>query len=318
MDPTRATGSNGNRTPLRPSHVRTGSMPVLDATASRALRAGLVALPGGTFAMGSEDADVNRGDAEGPVREVEVGAFLIAPTTVTNAGFAEFVDATGYRTQAEEFGWSYVFHLFVRREPEPVVLGTAGTPWWVAVKNADWRRPEGPGLNLSGREDHPVVHVSSVDALAYCAWSGTRLPAETEWEYAARGGLDRKRFPCGDELTPGGRHSCNIWRGTFPDINTAEDGFVGTAPAASFEPNGYGLFNTAGNVWEWTPPLARRSQRPVGDQGRLLPVPRLLLQPLPRRCPDLEHRRLLLRQHRLPGRGRPVRAGDQGPAGAER
>ncbi|MFI2103054.1 formylglycine-generating enzyme family protein [Isoptericola sp. NPDC019693] len=221
------------------------------AEAAQRVAAGLVPLPGGTFDMGSEDPDVNPGDGEGPVRPVAVGAFRVAPTTVTNDEFARFVADTGYRTQAEEFGWSFVFHLFVREGAE--VRGTAaGTPWWIAVDGADWSHPEGPGSTAEDRGDHPVVHVSREDALAYCAWSGTRLPTEVEWEYAARGGLHRQRYAWGDELTPGGRHMCNIWQGTFPRVNTAEDGYVGTAPVGSFPANGYGLHDVAGNVWEWT------------------------------------------------------------------
>ena len=246
--------------PLRlslPSARRVGPR---SAEAEARVTAGLVALPGGTFDMGSEDHDVNPGDGEGPVRPVPVGPFRVAPTTVTNAEFARFVADTGYRTQAEEFGWSFVFHLFVPEDAE-VRGSAAGTPWWLAVDGATWRRPEGPGSTVDDRADHPVVHVSREDALAYCGWSGTRLPTEVEWEYAARGGLHRKRYAWGDELTPGGVHRCNIWQGTFPRVNTAEDGFVGTAPVGSFPANGYGLHDVAGNVWEWTAtpwdPLAR-------------------------------------------------------------
>ncbi|MFE7406387.1 formylglycine-generating enzyme family protein [Isoptericola sp. NPDC057559] len=249
-DHPRPTGGDGP-TPLRlslPSARRAGPP---SPAASRRVTAGLVPLPGGTFDMGSEDPDVNPGDDEGPVRPVDVAPFRVAPTTVTNAEFARFVADTGYRTQAQEFGWSFVFHLFVGEEPE-VRGSAAGTPWWLAVDGADWDHPEGPGSTLEGRADHPVVHVSREDALVYCAWSGTRLPTEAEWEYAARGGLHRRRYPWGDELTPGGEHRCNIWQGTFPRVNTAEDGYVGTAPVGSYPANGYGLHDVAGNVWEWT------------------------------------------------------------------
>ncbi|GGK83649.1 hypothetical protein GCM10010094_51070 [Streptomyces flaveus] len=210
-----------------------------------------VALPGGTFRMGGEDADANPGDGEGPVREVTVGPFEIDTRCVTNERFAAFVDATGYRTDAERFGWSYVFAKFVPGELRKVSPRPEGTPWWCGVEGAYWAAPEGPGSDLDGRGDHPVVHVSWGDALAFCRWEGSRLPTEAEWEYAARGGLDQKRFPWGDELTPGGEHRCNIWQGRFPFRNTAEDGYLGTAPVDAFPPNGFGLFNTSGNVWEW-------------------------------------------------------------------
>nr|WP_245685517.1 formylglycine-generating enzyme family protein [Streptomyces yerevanensis] len=210
-----------------------------------------MALPGGTFRMGGEDADANPGDGEGPVREVTVGPFEIDTRCVTNERFAAFVDATGYRTDAERFGWSYVFAKFVPGELRKVSPRPEGTPWWCGVEGAYWAAPEGPGSDLDDRGDHPVVHVSWGDALAFCRWEGSRLPTEAEWEYAARGGLDQKRFPWGDELTPGGEHRCNIWQGRFPFRNTAEDGYLGTAPVDAFPPNGFGLFNTSGNVWEW-------------------------------------------------------------------
>lgn len=237
--------------PVRLAAPSRPPLPERDERAARRVRSRMVELAGGVFAMGSEDADVNPGDAEGPVRPVAVDAFRVATTTVTNAEFERFVKATAYRTQAEEFGWSYVFRLLVGERAQ-VRGSAAGTPWWLAVDGASWRHPEGPGSTLTDRRDHPVVHVSHVDAAAYCAWSGTRLPTETEWEYAARGGLDGARYAWGDELTPGGRHMCNIWQGFFPHVNTVEDGYVGTAPAKSFPPNGYGLYNVAGNVWEWT------------------------------------------------------------------
>ncbi|MGC0252728.1 formylglycine-generating enzyme family protein [Pseudactinotalea sp. Z1748] len=259
----RSTGA----TPVRLHTSKERSRPERNAAEARKIRRDLIELPGGAFAMGSEDPDAHPADREGPVHTVEVEPFLIGSTTVTNAQFERFVKSTGYRTQAEEFGWSFVFHLFVRDIDPSAVRGVAaGTPWWVGIDGADWRHPEGPGSSLKDRRDHPVVHVSWHDAQAYCAWSGTRLPDEAEWEYAARGGLVRRRYAWGDELTPGGKHMCNIWQGDFPRHNTADDGYVGTAPAKSFPANGYGLFNVAGNVWEWTAsPWARSPGRSAPD-----------------------------------------------------
>lgn len=202
--------------------------------------------------MGSEDPDVNVADAEGPVREVKVDGFRIGAVTVTNARFGAFVKATGYVTEAEWFGWSFVFDQLVPGDVRrSVTQAVAEAPWWLPVPGAYWRAPEGPGTGIGDRRNHPVVHVSWHDAQAYCAWAGVRLPTETEWEYAARGGLVQARYPWGNELVPKGRHRCNIWQGRFPDHNTLDDGYLGTAPVKSFAPNGFGLFETSGNVWEW-------------------------------------------------------------------
>ncbi len=200
--------------------------------------------------MGNPRGDGYPDDGEEPVHRVRLAPFLIAAYAVTNDQFAAFVDATGHVTDAERYGWSFVFAGLL---PDDFgdTRGVVGAQWWRQVFGATWRQPEGPHSDLDGRGDHPVVHVSWFDAVAYCRWSGTRLPTEAEWEHAARGGLTGCAFPWGDELEPGGVHRMNVWQGRFPVENTAADGFVGTAPVDAFGPNGYGLYNMCGNVWEW-------------------------------------------------------------------
>ncbi|WP_045863569.1 formylglycine-generating enzyme family protein [Streptomyces sp. WMMB 714] len=204
---------------------------------------------GGRFRMGCEDGPYPA-DGEGPVREVTLSPFSLASTAVSNAEFAAFASATGHRTDAERFGWSFVFGGFLPRDFPPT-RAAASAPWWRQVFGADWRHPEGPASDVEGRPDHPVVHVSHGDALAYCDWAGVRLPTEAEWEYGARGGLAGMPFPWGERRDPGGTYRMNIWRGTFPETNTAADGYAGTCPVDAFPANGYGLFNMTGNVWEW-------------------------------------------------------------------
>jgi len=197
----------------------------------RAERGGMVLVEGGTFRMGADDEMPD----EAPAHEVEVKSFWMDAREVTVGEFAKFVEATGYRTDAERFGWSGVFD----RE--------AGE--WVRVDGADWRRPEGP--NSKAAADEPVCQVSWRDASEYARWAGKRLPTEAEWEYAARGGLAGRRYAWGDELRPQGRPVANWWQGEFPARDTGEDGFKGRAPVGSFQPNGHGLYDVAGNVWEW-------------------------------------------------------------------
>lgn len=190
-------------------------------------------------------------DGEVPVHVLEMPAFRMDAIAVTNAQFATFVKATGHVTEAEQFGSSAVFHLAVKA-PSADVLGiAAGTPWWLNVRDASWRNPEGSGSTINDRQNHPVVHVSWHDANAYCAWAGKRLPTEAEWERAARGGIESRRYWWGDDLTPGGRWPLNIWQGTFPTSNTLDDGYLTTAPVKAYRANPFGLFNMSGNVWEW-------------------------------------------------------------------
>lgn len=215
------------------------------------LHSGLVRLGGGVFAMGTTNQRFPA-DGEGPVREVTLDPFAIAAHELTNRQFKVFASDTGYVTEAERFGWSFVFHHFVTEEiRQHVSSAVQGAPWWWQVNGADWKHPNGPGSSWEDAPDNPAVHISWNDAIAFAEWAGMRLPTEAEWEFAARGGLDGATFTWGEELTLDGKHMCNIWQGNFPDSNTSDDGFHGTAPAGSFPANGYGIFDAAGNVWEW-------------------------------------------------------------------
>lgn len=211
-----------------------------------------VDIPGGTSLVGTR-VPVLLDDGEGPMRKTRIKPFRIGATAVTNAQFAAFVDATGFVTEAERFGWSFVFWSEVPKAYGPTE-GVQGIEWWRRVDGATWRDINGPGTEAqTWHPDHPVVQVSWNDASAYAKWVGGRLPTEVEWEHAARGGLGDVPFPWGEDVpndtdtTP-----CNIWQGRFPETNTAKDGHLTTAPARSFAPNGYGLYNMVGNVWEWT------------------------------------------------------------------
>jgi sulfatase modifying factor 1 len=219
---------------------------------------GMVWIEGRTFAMGSDDHYAE----EAPVHDVTVGGFWIDRTAVRNRDFARFVRETGHVTLAE-------------RAPDPAdypdalpeLLVPASSVfvaprhevdlrdpynWWTSVPGADWRHPYGPGSSIRERPDHPVVHLAWEDAEAYARWAGKDIPTEAEWELAARGGLDGAPYAWGDELTPGGVWMANTWQGRFPYENTAEDGYVGTAPVGRYPPNGHGLLDMIGNVWEWT------------------------------------------------------------------
>ncbi len=231
--------------------------------------AGMVWIPSGEFAMGTDDPTKMSCEGTGhdampdarPVHRVSVDGFWMDATEVTNAQFEQFVKATGYVTIAEQKPKAADFpgvppealvpgSIVFTPTPGPVPLDNF-IAWWRYEPGANWRHPEGPKSDLQGREKYPVVQVSYDDAAAYAKWAGKRLPTEAEWEYAARGGLAGKPFAWGDELRPGGKWMANIFQGTFPVKDTGADGFAGLAPVAQFPPNGYGLYDMAGNAWEW-------------------------------------------------------------------
>ncbi len=211
-----------------------------------------VLIPGGASLLGTQNPQIPD-DGEDPMRKTRIKPFRMGATSVTNAQFKAFVEATGYVTEAERFGWSFVFWAQV---PETLgaTQGVIDIEWWRRVDGANWRDINGPGTMAEHwHPDHPVVQVSWNDARAYADWVGGRLPTEAEWEHAARGGMGDVRFPWGDqEPNDTDFQPCNIWQGRFPEVNTAKDGFAATAPAQFYDPNGYGLYNLVGNVWEWT------------------------------------------------------------------
>ncbi len=229
-----------------------------DASPRKMARAGMEWIPGGTFLMGSD----KHYEEEKPAHEVSVGGFWMDRHAVTNREFRLFVAATGHRTLAERpaNAADYPGALPELLVPSSVVFRKARHRvdlrnthnWWTYVAGADWRHPQGPQSSIAGLEDHPVVHVAFEDAQAYAAWMGKELPSEAEWEFAARGGLAAAEFVWGDEFMPQGKPMANTWQGEFPWQNLAQDGYEGTAPVGSFPPNGYGLYEMAGNVWEWT------------------------------------------------------------------
>jgi formylglycine-generating enzyme len=221
------------------------------ASGADVLDGALIPLEGGWFVMGTDQHYGYAEDGEGPSHEVCVSSFSISRCAITNAQFGAFVEASGYQTEAERFGSSFVFAGFLP-DDFPPTRAVVGAPWWREVEGADRAHPEGPRSTIEDRADHPVVHISWNDAGAFCEWAGVRLPTEAEWEYAARGGLVGSRFPWGDELEPSGQYLMNVFQGRFPTKNDEADGYAGTAPVHAFKPNGHGLHQMTGNVWEWT------------------------------------------------------------------
>lgn len=238
--------------------------------------AGMVWIPGGEFTMGTDDPGA--WNTEKPAHPVRVDGFWMDETEVTNAQYRAFVEATGYKTLAERpVDWEELKKQVPPGTPKPpdemlqpgslvftppdheVSMADVGG-WWTWTTGANWRCPEGPGSNLEGRENHPVVHIAFEDATAYAKWAGKRLPTEAEWEFAARGGLAKKKFVWGDDELKEGQPRCNIWQGEFPTKNTLEDKHLRTSPVKTFPANGFGLYDIAGNVWEWCSDFYRADQ----------------------------------------------------------
>lgn len=217
----------------------------------------MIRIPKGLYQIGTNKEDGFPADREGPETIVELAEYLIDETTVTNQEFSQFVKETGYVTEAEKFGWSFVFHYFLEEETKNKSQLVPNMAWWYAVEGADWLHPEGGNSSISKRMNHPVVQISRNDAIAYCKWAGRRLPTEAEWEVAAKGGTRYDRYPWGEKLLLDNHHHCNIWQGEFPHDNTLADGYANTAPAKHYEPNGYGIYQMIGNVWEWCSNPAR-------------------------------------------------------------
>jgi formylglycine-generating enzyme len=237
----------------------------------------MVWIPGGSFRMGSDKHYAE----EAPAHRVRVSGFWIDRTPVTNRLFKIFVNATGHVTFAETVPDAknypgalphmlYAGSLVFKPPSHPVDLRNWGQ-WWTLQKGANWRHPNGPNSNINGLDNHPVVHVTYGDALAFAKWAGKDLPTEAEWEFAARGGLDGAEFAWGNEFTPGGRHLANTWQGNFPHENRCEDGFERTSPVTAFPPNGYGVYDMIGNAWEWT--VDWWSAKHEGDAAKACCVP---------------------------------------------
>ena len=257
---TAAGGHAGHATPAAggAADARSAAAKINTAPAPHAAPEGMVWIPGGTYWMGCENCGMP--DAA-PTHLVSVDGFWMDRTPVTNAEFQRFVAATGYVTVAERRpdAKDYPGVPADKLVPGSAVFHPTSTPvpldnplqWWRYTPGASWKSPDGPGSDTRRRADHPVVHIAFEDAQAYAKWIGKRIPTEAEFEFAARGGLDRNRYPWGNELTPGGKQVANTWQGRFPAKDHHEDGFAGTSPVMAFPPNGFGLYDVGGNVWQW-------------------------------------------------------------------
>ncbi|XP_063728811.1 formylglycine-generating enzyme-like [Symsagittifera roscoffensis] len=230
-----------------------GHLCVAELPENRKSEDSMVLVKGGVTEVGLEKPIIPQ-DGEGPIRKIDVPSFYIDKTEVTNAQFKRFVDATGYKTEAEKFGNSFVMQSFVSEEiNSKITQSVASAPWWLPVDKADWQHPEGPDSSIKSRMDNPVVHVTWNDATEFCRWAGKRLPFEAEWERACNNGRPTRLFPWGNrEKDKDGEWLLNIWQGKFPEENLAEDGHVGLAPVASYSSCHLGLHDMVGNVWEWT------------------------------------------------------------------
>ncbi|RVE72815.1 hypothetical protein OJAV_G00041620 [Oryzias javanicus] len=211
----------------------------------------MVWISGGEFLMGTDNPGI-AADGEGPQRPVHVDPFYMDIHEVTNQQFQSFVSATGYITEAENLETRLYLRNLSEQVKSQINQAVAAAPWWLPVKGANWKNPEGPDSNITDRLHHPVVQVSWTDALAYCSWANKRLPTEAEWEFACRGGLKDRLYPWGNKLNPKGQHYANLWQGEFPSHNSEEDGYTKTSPVMSFPGNAFGLYDMVGNAWEWT------------------------------------------------------------------
>ena len=212
----------------------------------------MVLIPGGVFTMGT-DVPIFVSDGEAPARRVQLSAYYMDKYEVSNSKFAEFVKKTNHETEAETFGNSFVMDKYLSSQVlKSITQAVQGAPWWLPVNGANWKQPEGSDSNIQDRMEHPVLHVSWNDAVAYCKWSGKRLPTEAEWEYACRAGKEDRLFPWGNKWMPNDNFRGNIWTGEFPSQNDGVDGFKSTCPVETFPPNAFGLYNMVGNAWEWT------------------------------------------------------------------
>ena len=215
----------------------------------------MIRIEAGKYSIGFEGPEACESDGEGPVRGITLDSYCLDQTAVSNAQFAEFIEATGYVTESETFGWAHVFIGQLSNSKQRKLRESKtvrGLHWWYAIEGAYWRKPEGPGSTIKKRMDHPVVSVSWNDATAYAVWAGKRLPTEAEWEVAARGTENSQNmYPWGRELEPDGKHRCNVWQGDFPNKNSAADGYQWTAPVTAYRKYDNGFYNLVGNVWEW-------------------------------------------------------------------